>query len=86
MSEFQGQTKRTGNARADFLKRHGNAQLRVGCERCLSRPNLDCLVQHDAVPMEDVRISIIYRRLASMEDASVEKEELKRELAQLLNV
>ena len=36
--------------------------------------------------MEDVRISIVNHRLASMEDASVEKEELKRELAQLLNV
>ena len=36
--------------------------------------------------MEDVRISIINHRLAATEDASVEKEELKRELAQLLDV
>ncbi len=42
--------------------------------------------QRDAVPSEDVRVSIVTRRLAAAEENSVEKEELQRELVRLINV
>ncbi len=44
------------------------------------------LLQRDAVPTQDVRISIVSRRLAAAEDDSVEKQKLERELAQLYSV
>ncbi|CAF1648978.1 unnamed protein product [Adineta ricciae] len=43
------------------------------------------LLRRDAVPTEDVRISIVSRRLAAADENSVEKSNLERELIQLLN-
>jgi len=43
------------------------------------------LLRRDAVPSEDVRVSIVTRRLAAAEENSVEKEELQRELVRLIN-
>jgi len=42
------------------------------------------LLRRDAVPTQDVRISVVSRRLEAAEN-SIEKEELERELLQLLN-
>ncbi|CAF2713586.1 unnamed protein product [Rotaria sp. Silwood2] len=42
-------------------------------------------LQHDAVPTESVRLSIIARRLSNIEENSFEKENLERQLTQLLN-
>ncbi|CAF1352349.1 unnamed protein product [Adineta steineri] len=43
------------------------------------------LLRRDAVPTYDVRISIVTRRLAAVEDNSLEKQKLERELVQLHN-
>jgi len=43
------------------------------------------LLRRDAVATEDVRVSIVSRRLAAAEENSVEKANLQRELVQLLN-
>jgi len=43
------------------------------------------LLKRDAVPTEDVRISILSRRLAASEDDLVKQEEIRRELVQTLN-
>jgi len=47
--------------------------------------NYNTLLKRDAVPTEDVRISIVSRRLAVAEENSIEKENLEHELVQLLN-
>jgi len=43
------------------------------------------LLKRDAVPTEEVRLSIVSRRLAAALDNSLEKQQLERELVQLLN-
>jgi len=43
------------------------------------------LLRRDAVPTEDVRLAIVSHRLANAEENSVEKENLERELVQLIN-
>ncbi|CAF3568370.1 unnamed protein product [Rotaria sordida] len=43
------------------------------------------ILRNDAVPTESVRLSIIARRLANIEENSIEKENLERQLGQLLN-
>jgi len=43
------------------------------------------LLRRDAVPTVNVRLSIVSRRLAAAEENSAEKENLERELVQLLN-
>jgi len=43
------------------------------------------LLKRDAVPTEEVRISILSRRIAASSDDTAEKEQLKYELVQLLN-
>jgi legumain len=43
------------------------------------------LLRRDAVPTEDVRLAIVSHRLASAEENSIEKENLQRELVQLIN-
>jgi len=47
--------------------------------------HFNTLRKRDAVATEDVRISIVSRRLAAAEDNSAEKERLRSELVQLLN-
>jgi legumain len=53
--------------------------------RNLIKERYNELLRRDAVPTEDVRISIVTRRLAAAEENSIEKENLQRELVQLLN-
>jgi len=53
--------------------------------RNLIKDRYNELLRRDAVPTEDVRISIVSRRLAEAEENSIEKANLERELVQLLN-
>jgi len=53
--------------------------------RNLIKERYNTLLRRDAVPTEDVRLSIVSRRLAAADDNSAEKESLERELVQLLN-
>jgi len=52
--------------------------------RNLIKERYNDLLRRDAVPTQDVRISVVSRRLEAAEN-SVEQEELQRELVQLLN-
>lgn len=54
-------------------------------QRNILKDKYNELLRRDAVPTEDVRISIVSRRLAAADENSVEKNNLERELVQLLN-
>jgi len=51
---------------------------------CFIHPNF-CF-QRDAVPTEEVRLAVISRRLAAVDDNDVEKLALEKELEKLINV
>ncbi|CAF1104683.1 unnamed protein product [Rotaria sordida] len=51
--------------------------------RNLIKKHYNAVLRRDAVPTQDVRISIVSRRLAAVKDNSIEKQKLERELAQL---
>jgi legumain len=53
--------------------------------RNLIRERYNAMLRTDAVATEDVRLSVVSRRLAVAEEDSAEKAQLERELAQLLN-
>ncbi|UJR32014.1 hypothetical protein I4U23_019484 [Adineta vaga] len=54
-------------------------------QRNILKEKYNELLRRDAVPTEDVRISIVSRRLAAADENSVEKSNLEHELVQLLN-
>jgi legumain len=53
--------------------------------RKVMNDNYNSYLQHDAVPTPDVRIAIVSQRLEAAAENSIEKENLQRELRQLLN-
>jgi legumain len=53
--------------------------------RNLIKEHYNELLRRDAVPTENVRISVVSRLLASAEENSLEKEQLQHELVKLLN-
>lgn len=74
-----------------FGKAHNVSEFQ-GAEKQANKPGYNYikdyynnLLRRDAVPVENVRLSIISRRLAEAEENSIEKENLERELVQFLN-
>ncbi|CAF0994550.1 unnamed protein product [Rotaria sp. Silwood1] len=71
------------------LGKNHNVSEFQGATKQIYKPIRNLLKKHnaalrrDAVPTQDVRISIVSRRLAAAKDNSVEKEKLEHELAQL---
>jgi len=63
----------------------GEGKQVVKSQRNFIKNHYNNLLRRDAVPVENVRLSIITQRLTKAEENSIEKQNLQRELIQLLN-